>query len=149
MKTTWIITADASRARILQVADREHALTEVEDLVNPQGRMQNRDINSDAAGRFRGPDRPGGHASDDENHAVDHQAELFAKRVAEYLDAARNRQRFDRLYLVAAPKFLGQLRKQLGKETGKLVADELDKDLSWFNVRQLEEYVAQGSGRAP
>jgi protein required for attachment to host cells len=149
METTWIITADASRARILQVAGRDNALTEVEDLVNPQGRLQNREINSDASGRFRGPDRPGGHASDDENRAVDHQAELFAKRIGEYLDRARNQHRFDHLYLVAAPKFLGQLRKQLGKETEKLVTDELDKDLSWFNVRQLEEYVARGNGRAP
>src|SRR5687768_7919005 len=109
MQTTWIVTADASRARILQVAGRENALTEVEDLVNPQGRMHNREINSDAAGRFRGPDRPGGHASDDENRTVDHHAELFAKRVGEFLDKARNERRYERLYLVAAPKFLGQL----------------------------------------
>lgn len=149
MQTTWIVTADASRARILQVAGRENALTEVEDLVNPQGRMHNREINSDAAGRFRGPDRPGAHASDDENRAVDHQAELFAKRVGEFLDKARNERRYERLYLVAAPKFLGQLRKELGKETEKLVVDDLAKDLSWFNVRELEDYVARGNGRAP
>jgi protein required for attachment to host cells len=149
MQTTWIVTADASRARILQVAGRENALTEVEDLVNPQGRMHNREINSDAAGRFRGPDRPGGHASDDENRTVDHHAELFAKRVGEFLDKARNERRYERLYLVAAPKFLGQLRKELGKETEKLVVDDLAKDLSWFNVRELEDYVARGSGLAP
>jgi protein required for attachment to host cells len=149
MQTTWIVTADASRARILQVAGRENALTEVEDLVNPQGRMHNREINSDAAGRFRGPDRPGGHASGDENRTVDHHAELFAKRVGEFLDKARNERRYERLYLLAAPKFLGQLRKELGKETEKLVADELAKDLSWFNLRELEDYVARGSGLAP
>jgi protein required for attachment to host cells len=147
--TTWIVTADASRARILQVAGREHTLTEVENLVNPQGRLHNREINTDAPGRFRGPDRPGGHASDDENRTVDHYAELFAKRVGEFLDSARNQQRFDRLFIVAAPKFLGQLRKALGKETEKLVADDLAKDLSWLNVRQLEDYVARGSARAP
>lgn len=143
MQTTWIVTADASRARILQVAGRENALTEVEDLVNPQGRMHNREINSDAAGRFRGPDRPGGHASDDANRTVDHYAELFAKRVGEVLDKARVERRFERLYLVAAPKFLGQLRKELGKETEKLVADDLAKDLSWFKPGEIEDYLAR------
>src|SRR5437588_710799 len=33
MTTTWIIAADASRARILQVTDRAQQLEEVEDLV--------------------------------------------------------------------------------------------------------------------
>ena len=93
MQTTWIVTADASRARILQVAGRER-LVEIEDLANPAGRLHNREINTDAAGRFRGPDRPGGHSSDDENRAVDHQAELFAKRVGEFLERARNERRF-------------------------------------------------------
>jgi protein required for attachment to host cells len=148
MKTTWIIAADSSRARVLQVADRER-LVEVESLTNPEGRLQNREINTDAKGRFSGPDRPGGHSSDDEERTVDHYNELFAKRVGDYLDKARTDQRFEQLVLVAPPKFLGALRKELGKEVGKLVADELPKDLSWFNERELERYFAQGNGRAP
>ena len=148
MPTTWIVTADASRARILQVADRER-LVEVEDLVNPKGRLHNREINTDAKGRFSGPDRPGGHSSGDEDNTVEHYNELFAKRVAEYLDKARNDHRYERLVLVAAPKVLGQLRKELDKEVEKLVVDELDKDLSWFNAREIERYFAKGSGRAP
>jgi protein required for attachment to host cells len=147
MATTWIVAADASRARILQVADRER-LVEVEDFVNPEGRLHNREINSDAKGRFRGPDRPGGHSSDDGEHTVDHYNELFAKRVADYLDKARNEHRYERLVIVAAPKVLGQIRKRLGKEVEKLVVDDLDKDLSWLNAREIERYFAKGSGQA-
>lgn len=148
MKTTWIVAADASRARVLQVAGREHLL-EVESLANPEGRLQNREINTDAQGRFAGPDRPGGHSSGDEDHTVDHYNELFAKRVGDYLDQARTQHRFDELVLVAPPKFLGALRKELGKEVEKLVADQLPKDLSWFNARELERYFAKGSEQAP
>ena len=147
MTTTWIVAADASRARILQVADRER-LVEVEDFVNPEGRLHNREINTDAKGRFPGPDRPGGHSSDDEERTVDHYNELFAKRVADYLEKARNDHRYERLVLVAAPKLLGQIRKELDKEVEKLVVDDLDKDLSWFNAREIESYFAKGSGRA-
>src|SRR5918999_909407 len=137
MTTTWIVGADASRARFLQVADRER-LVEVEDFVNPEGRLHNREINSDAKGRFRGPDRPGVHSSDDEERTVEHYSEVFAKRVADYLDKARNEHRYERLLLVAPPKLLGQIRKRLDKEVEKLVVDELDKDLSWFNAREIE-----------
>lgn len=148
MATTWIVAADASRARVLQVAGRER-LDEVENLLNPEGRLHNREINSDAKGRFAGPDRPGGHSSDDEEHTVDHANEVFAKRVGDYLDKARIEHRFDQLVLVAPPKFLGALRKELDKEVEKLVADELPKDLAWFSERELERYFAKGSGRAP
>ena len=145
MATTWIIAADASRARILQVAGRER-LVEVQDFVNPEGRLHNREINTDAKGRFAGPDRPGGHSSDDEERTVDHYSELFAKRVADYLDKARTEHRYDQLVLVAAPKVLGMMRKELGKEVEKCVVEELDKDLSWFNQRDLETYFKSSSG---
>ena len=51
--------------------------------------------------------------------------------------------------LVAPPKFLGALRKELDKEVEKLVVEELPKDLSWLNARELAAYFERGSGRAP
>jgi len=145
MATTWIVAADASRARILQVADRER-LVEVEDLVNPEGRLQDRELTTDANPRLHGP---GGLSAREEPSAVEHTVEVFSKRIGDYLEKARTDHRYDQLVLVAPPKFLGLLRKDLDKEVGKLVADELPKDLSWFNAREIERYFAKGSGRAP
>jgi protein required for attachment to host cells len=146
MATTWIVAADSSRARILQVAGRQR-LDEVENLLNPEGRMNDRELTTDAHPRFRGTGGPG--SDRQEMPAVEHAVELFAKRVGDYLDKARVAHRFDELVLVAPPKFLGALRKELGKEVEKLVSDELPKDLSWFNERELEQYFAKESGRAP
>ncbi|HEX7096754.1 MAG TPA: host attachment protein [Acidimicrobiales bacterium] len=137
MATTWILAADASRARILQVMDRERRLEEIEDLYNPGGRLHERDMTSDAEPRFRGTDGPG---SDREaKGAVEHEVETFAKAIGDYLDKARTSHRYDRLHLIAPPKFLGQLRKELGKEVGKLVTEQMPKDLSWLNARELEK----------
>ena len=149
MATTWIIAADESRARVLQVAGREQRLVEIEDMINPEGRQQDRELQTDAEPRFSG--RPGGGpASDRETQgAVEHSVRVFAREVGRYLDKARNEHRFDELVLVAPPKFLGTLRKELGKEVEKMVADELPKDLSWFSARDLEAYFARGNGRAP
>jgi len=137
MTTTWIIAADASRARILQVTDRAQQLEEVEDLLNPEGRVHDRELISDAHPRFSGVG--GGPGSDrEETSATEHATELFAKRVGDYLDKARTAHRYDRLHLIAPPKFLGRLRKELGKEVQKLVAEELPKDLSWLNARDIQ-----------
>lgn len=149
MATTWIVAADSSRARVLQVADQEKKLIEIEDLLNPEGRLHDRDIASDALGRWSGPDRPGGNSMQGEVGPAEHAAEMFAKRIGNYLDKARNDHRYDHLCIMAPPKFLGALRKALSKEVQKLVADEIPKDLSWLSVPELERYFAKGSGPAP
>ncbi len=68
MATTWIIAADESRARVLQVLDREQRLAEIEDLVNPAGRAQDRELQTDAEPRFNGSQ--GGPASDPERQGA-------------------------------------------------------------------------------
>jgi protein required for attachment to host cells len=144
MTTTWIIAADASRARILQVTDRQQNLAEIEDLLNPEGRAHDRELISDAHPRFSGTRGPG--SDREEMSATEHATELFAKRLGDYLDKARTAHRYDRLHLIAPPKFLGQLRKELGKEVEKLVAEELPKDLAWLNAREIQaKYFARNA----
>jgi len=132
--------------------DRDRRLSEVEDLLNPEGHVHERDLLADGHPRFSGHGgvgKPaaratGGPASDrQETAATEHYTELFAKRVAEYLDKARTKHRYDRLHLIAPPKFLGQLRKELGKEVQKLVTEELPKDLSWLSAREMETYLSK------
>jgi protein required for attachment to host cells len=154
MTTTWIIAADASRARILQVTDREGHLEDVQDFVNPSARLHERDLTTDAEPRFNGRGgvgkagsrRTGGPGNDREaKRKADYETEVFVRELGEFLDKARTAHRYDRLHLIAPPKFLGQLRKELGKEVQKLVAEELPKDLSWLNTRQLEQSLARGA----
>jgi protein required for attachment to host cells len=155
MATTWIVAADSSRARILQVAGRER-LDEIESMLNPEGRMNDRELTTDGNPRLHGPGGIQGsgrssaaNSAREEPSAVEHAVEMFSKRVGEYLEKARTDHRYDQLVLVAPPKFLGLMRKELGKEVEKLVLDQVPKDLSWFNERELERYFAKGSGRAP
>lgn len=52
MGKTWIVAADAIRARILELDAENRKLVELEDLTNPEGRMQDRELQSDAEPRF-------------------------------------------------------------------------------------------------
>lgn len=124
-------------------------LVEIESLANPAGRAQDRELQSDGEPRFNGHGgvgkpgtaRTGGTASDRETQgAVEHSVKVFARELGRYLDKARLEHRYDQLVLVAPPKFLGALRKELGKEVEKLVAEELPKDLSNFKTRDLAAY---------
>jgi len=151
MTTTWIIAADSSRARILQVTDREGHLSDIDDFVNPAARLHERDLTTDAEPRFNGhggvgkpgSSPTGGPGNDREAKSkADYEIEVFVRQLAEYLDKARMAHRYDRLHVVAPPKFLGRLRVALGKEVAKLVAEELPKDLSALTTRELERRLA-------
>jgi protein required for attachment to host cells len=132
MPTTWIVTGDAARARILQVTGRNQ-LEEIESFDNPKARMSDRELAGD----------------------VEHETALFAKDIDRRLDQARVRNRFDRLFLLATPKFLGLLRQNLSRETAKLVSDDIAQNLSWFDPREVERFLRarrlreDGKGSAP
>jgi protein required for attachment to host cells len=141
MPTTWIVAADSSRARILEQGRDKH-LQEIEDLVNPEGRAQGRELNSDAHGRFNAyGNRSRHHTAGATQDPVQHDVELFSKELARFLEKARTEHRYDSLCLVAPPKFLGLLRQDLSKEAQKLVAREIDEDLAWFEPPELENHL--------
>lgn len=142
MPTTWIVSGDSSRARILQVTGRDR-IEEIQDFVNPKGRMDERELTTDAHPRLRGTDGPG--SDRQETGAAEHAVELFAKQIDRFLDQARKQNRYERLFLLAPPRFLGYLRSNLNKEVEKLVRDGIDKDLSWLDADGIDRFL-KGNG---
>jgi protein required for attachment to host cells len=139
MQTTWIVAADASRARVFEIAGPERELREVDQFTHPEGRASNQELKSDANGSRR--TGQGGDSNGQRVTPVEHENELFSKAVARYLDKARSQHRYDKLYLIAPPEFLGLMRENLGKEVRKIIAEEINKDLSWFGTRDIERYL--------
>jgi protein required for attachment to host cells len=142
MPTTWVVAADSSRARIFELMDPDWHIQEIEDMVNPQGRARNRELQSDSYGRYYGKgERDQGHAVLPHVEAGEHQTELFSKAIGEYLDKARTEHRYDKLHLIAPPKFLGLIRQNLSQEAQKLVEVDVAKDVSRFQPRDIQEYL--------
>lgn len=142
MERTWIVVADASRARFFEVLDRHDTLRELEDLVNPAGRQNERDLRTDGHGRYYGRgEQMQGHAAVPNTDPVTHELQLFAKRIGKHLEHGRTQHRYERLCIIAAPKVLGLIRQHLDKSTRALVAGELDKDISNLDERAVQDYV--------
>ncbi len=143
MQTTWIVAADSSRARIFEELDEEHHLLEVRDFANPAGRANQGDLLTDVPDRRNFPKgaQGGTHDGEPAQDAIEHANEMFSKAVGEYLERARNDHLFDRLCVIAPPKFLGLLRQNLSKEAQKMVEEEIDKDISWFEKNEIEKFI--------
>ena len=133
MPTTWVVVADEAIARIMQQRPEDKGLNAVEELTDPDAHARESDLRRDAFGR-RGMTVTAS-AGDDEKHK---EADAFATDVAAALDKALQQGRYTRLILIAAPRFLGLLRKAVSPGVAAAIERELDKDL----VHETHEELA-------
>ncbi|WKB52103.1 host attachment protein [Eleftheria terrae] len=164
MKKTWVLVADEGIVRILQMPEDGDELESVEELTDAAAHASTAALERDAYGRrstttSQAP-QPGNagrlhpvssitsSAGEDPQHL---EAEGFARRVVEHLTDALHKKRFDELRIVAAPRFLGMLRKAMGHELSRAVADELDKDLIHLENREITQrlFPRPAAGGAP
>lgn len=143
MDTTWIVIAHRGGARVFESRGPGKGLEPVTTLDNPAGKLKNREIDSDKQGRAFDRHGAGRHAYTREQEPTEHVAEQFAKQVAGVLEDGRTAQRYDRLVLVAEPRFLGLLRAALSAQAATLVTATLDKDLGGVEERDLPKHLGE------
>lgn len=131
MEITWLLVANRTRARILEFQSERDRPIERATFVNPAGRAHERDLDSDAAGRFYGKgEREQAHSATASESLGEHEIDRFVIDLRDFLDRARSERRFEHLWLVAAPAFLGHLRNAFAKPLRDRVEFEVDKDLT-------------------
>ncbi|CAD5263519.1 MULTISPECIES: host attachment protein [Halomonadaceae] len=138
--TTYIVVADAARARIFT----RDALTlaEQESMVHAEGRLHEGDLVTDGRGDVHESMSTTSRSAGEEGTATKHENELFAKEVAQRLYSARVGNSMKKLIMVAPPKFLGLLRDKLDAPTQKLVIHSLSKDLSKASMADIQQAVS-------
>ena len=167
MPTTWILSANAGRARFFAESDPAEPLQEIEDMVSPAAQLRTVDTETDRLGptsaagsahniggnegvgfahnaKAGAPNKQYQPAQTPDQHAAD----LFAKDVAAYLQKANNEGRFQQLVISASPDFLGVLRTKLDPQVQKLVKSEFNKDYTHSNPQQLREQLQAHQAKA-
>jgi len=132
MNKTCVVAADNSRARIFVSDKPAGELLEIQTLSHPEARLHEGDLISDAS-----EGEPGEHKQDG--------AARFAAHVCATLEAGRKSGEFNKLYLVAAPAFLGQMRKHQSSALRQILVGEVDKNLAAHTPadirKQLPEFL--------
>ena len=126
---SWILVADSAHARIFNAETAKSALSEVESMIHPEAQQHERELTSDLPGRQAGGAADSHHSVGGKTDAKEHEAVEFAKELCKHLEEAQNAQKFSQLIVVAAPHFLGHLRKEMNSNVAKLITLEIDKDI--------------------
>ena len=140
MKSTWILVADSSRARIF-IADSSSTLQEIEDFAHTEGRLHEQDMTSDLPGKDAGVVGAGGHAYQNQIDPKEQEAINFAKSIAKHIDKEYSLNKFEQLMMIADPSFLGELRTQLSDQCRKAVCYELDKNITAHSVDDIRKHL--------
>ncbi len=139
---TWILVADASRARIFDLEDGQR-LKLVREFSNPKGRARAQELVSDEPGRLaKGKGRQVLSAMDPRTSPHEVEAKHFAAQLTHALHDGRVHKKYDSLALVAPPHFLGLLRDHLDAEVGKMVVSATHSDYTHVAEHELPHHLS-------
>ena len=119
MSSTWIVVADASRARFFSAEKSAGPLFEMETLSNPEARLHEGDLVTDNSGQ-----KNGGFVAKTET------TNRFANTICSHLESGRHSGAFHKLYILGSPHFLGMMRKHQSSSLRNLIREEIPKDLT-------------------
>ena len=143
MSKVWVVVADEAKARILSTSKSTEPLVEINSLSSPEAHDREQDLVSDKPGRGSNGSGEGRHAMDEKNTHKEQNALRFAKQLSALLEKNQQSKSYVKLIIVAAPRFLGLLRKELSKGVNELVSLEIDKDLTMMDPQKIREHLPQ------
>lgn len=142
MTPNWILVADASRARIVACNENVTEVLPVKESEHPQSRLLTSDLMSDEPGRSWS--MPGGHiisAYDPPTDPAEMEHDRFAKELADELALGLNQHSYDKLILVAPPRFLGMLRRHVAPGVNERITAEIHRNFTKVSLADLPDKI--------
>jgi len=136
MTVTWILVADSARARLFET-DGSGELNELGCYTNPEGRAGARGLTTDRPPTVNESVGSARHAHEPHTSRREKIADNFARTLREILDQGQHSRRFERLVLVATPRFLGALHTTFGKQLRDCVVAEVRRDFTQLAPEKL------------
>ncbi len=143
MARSWILVAESSRARIYEAPLAKAPLETIAEFEHPEARAHEQDLITDAPGRRFATGGPKRHSMGEPVSAKEEHALRFARELAAKLETARVADRYDHLFLAAAPKFLGLLRDELSGDTAAMVRGEYAKNWIHDDAKTIRAHLPE------
>lgn len=144
MERTWILIANAERARCFERHATDHSLTELSDFVHPHASLSGQASGGDLTGAAgKGHGRTGHAGTQFEPHTEAHAKERasFARQLADYLNEGVAGKCCNALVLIATSPMLGELRPCLSRAADKLVQRCVVSDLTCYQGPELNKRI--------
>ena len=141
MPHTLIIALDSTCARMFHPTSPHGPLEEKTVLVHPENRLHDKDLTSDKQGYSFSSHGHGRKSFVNNEDPKEHEIKQFVKEISEYLKISLENNEFERLIIVAGPKLLGALKKQLNNNLQKSIVFELKKNIAKLSADEIRKHL--------
>lgn len=139
---TWVVVADKCQAKIYRML-KFPKLEEISHFEHPESGLHNQDLISSKPGRGFQSVGKSRSSYQQETTPKQNEAIKFATEIAHQLNTASNQGKFNQLYLIAAPGFLGLLRQHIHSNIQKLIIGEMAKELTSSTQEEIEHHLRE------
>lgn len=133
---TWVIIANTNSCRIFAYETNPKKLTLVEGLTHPDSKLRNVDLVSDGPGKYRSFTHIGS-SFDPRETAHQNEINSFAREIASKLNAAKKKEDYKDLILIAQPHMIGLLHQHLDHHVMQCIKDNINKDYTKLSEKEL------------
>jgi len=137
-RESWVVVANQAIARFFKI-EKGVRLVEEECLTHPEGRLHEGDLIADKPGTTHE-----GYPMGQPHSPKKIEATAFAKTIGQKIETLRTQNSLDRLYIAAAPSFLGLIRQHMSPQSSQLLHSEIDKDITNLKPEAIKEYFPIG-----
>lgn len=141
MPKTWLLVADAAKARLFEIPRKGANPIEIACFTHPDGRTPGQHPEHGRQGRTQESANPARHAIEPHTSLEEKHALQFADLLRDAIRQGRMENQYDQLVLMAPPRFLGVLRDRLDEQTLKCVVAEVGSDLLALSPTELRAYL--------
>lgn len=137
MKSTWILIANSSEARLYKSEKPFHEIKLLKEFSHPESREKVLDLVSDGLGRYNVPVSSRGGIYEEPSNPKQVEADRFARELAEKLNKGRIKNQYSNLIIIAPPQFHGLLNKHFNNHVLNLIKTTLEKDYTKVKEHDL------------
>lgn len=137
MDAIWIVVANKGQACIYSANRRGEGLNLIDEFVHEAGKAHLQELVSDAPGRVHDRQGAARHSMEPDVGFQQDSIRRFARKIVDYLEAGADEGLYDRLIFVAAPAFLGIIRKCVDRHLDERIILEIPKDIGGQDVAKL------------
>ena len=143
MAPRWILVANRTLARLFLLTDKSTPLVLLREFHNDEGKLRNKELQSDKPGRSTDNRARARHSYSQEEDARERVLANFCRTVSGHLNAEQHAGKFSKLIIFAEPQVLGNLRDNLSPGTDSTVGACFAKDLCHEDATSILERVRE------
>lgn len=138
---TWILVADGARARLFEAASPDDALNELACFANPGGRSHGRNFTTSRPPTVNESVGATRHSIEPHTTLREKTTDRFARTIKDELERGRNDHRYERLVIIAPPRFLGALHGTFPKPLRECVVAEVKRNLTALRTSDIRAHL--------